>query len=56
MALFFTRFKTHHNYNSFLNWSKLIIITASAQFIVQAFGFVSGILIIRLMSVRGYAF
>ena len=56
MALFFTRFKTHRKYNSILNWSKLITITASAQFILQAVDFVYLILIIRLMPVLGYAF
>ena len=56
MALFFTRFKTHHNYNLILNWSKLISITASAQLIVQAVGFLSGILIIRLLPIDQYAY
>ena len=56
MALFFTRIKTHLNISSILNWSKLISITASAQFIVQAVGFLSGILIIRLLPVQEYAY
>ena len=56
MALFFTRIKTHLNLSSILNWSKLISITASAQLIVQAVGFLSGILIIRLLPVQEYAY
>jgi len=39
-----------------MHWGKLISITGSAQLIVQAVGFVSGILIIRLLPVQEYAF
>lgn len=39
-----------------LNWSKLISITGSYQIIVQAIGFVGGILIIQLLTVQEYAF
>lgn len=41
--------------NSVKHWVRLISITASAQFIVQALGFVCGILIIRLLPVEEYA-
>lgn len=48
--------KQHPKYHSLINWGKLISITGSAQIIVQAIGFVSGILIIRLLSLQEYAF
>ncbi|WP_179336962.1 lipopolysaccharide biosynthesis protein [Winogradskyella ludwigii] len=41
--------------NSIKHWVKLISITASAQVIVQALGFVCGILIIRLLPIEEYA-
>lgn len=37
-------------------WTKLIAITGSAQIVVQAIGFVSGILVIRLLPVEEYAY
>ncbi|MBZ9731298.1 polysaccharide biosynthesis protein [Salegentibacter sp. JZCK2] len=39
-----------------IQWSKLISITAGAQLLIQALGFISGILIIRLLPVEEYAF
>ena len=39
-----------------MHWGKLISITGGAQVIVQAVGFVCGILIIRLLPVQEYAF
>ena len=39
----------------FIHWIKLITITGSAQFIVQAVAFVCGITIIRLLPVKEYA-
>ena len=36
-------------------WLKLITITGLAQVIVQAVGFISGILVIRLLPVQEYA-
>ncbi len=51
-----SKFKQHPKYNTLLYWGKLISITGSAQIIVQAVGFVSGILIIRLLPVQEYAF
>lgn len=50
-----TRLKEHPHYDTVLNWTKLISITGSAQIIVQAVGFASGILIIRFLSVQEYA-
>jgi O-antigen/teichoic acid export membrane protein len=38
-----------------LHWGKLISITGSAQVVVQAVGFICGILIIRLLPVHEYA-
>ncbi len=52
----FIKFKQHPNYDKILSWGKLISITGSAQIIVQAVGFASGILIIRLLPVQEYAF
>lgn len=50
------KIKQHPRYETVLNWGKLISITGSAQIIVQAVGFASGILIIRLLPVQEYAF
>ena len=49
------KFKHHPNYDTIVSWGKLISITGSAQIIVQAVGFASGILIIRLLPVQEYA-
>ncbi|MFL5787948.1 MAG: lipopolysaccharide biosynthesis protein [Flavisolibacter sp.] len=43
------------NYNRVLEWVKLIALTGGAQLIVQALGFFSGILIIRLLPTHEYA-
>ncbi|MFH7000365.1 polysaccharide biosynthesis protein [Flavobacterium sp. FlaQc-57] len=48
--------KEHPKYDTIINWGKLISITGSAQIIIQALGFASGILIIRLLPVQEYAF
>lgn len=50
------KFKQHPKYDTIANWGKLISVTGSAQVIVQAVGFASGILIIRLLPVQEYAF
>ena len=47
--------KKHPKFDLVLSWIKLISITGSAQFIVQAVGFASGIIIIRLLPVQEYA-
>ena len=47
--------KKHPSYDKALHWGKLISITGSAQIIVQAVGFVSGLLVIRLLPVHEYA-
>jgi O-antigen/teichoic acid export membrane protein len=44
------------NVERIVKWGKLISITGSAQVIIQAVGFVSGILIIRLLPTQEYAF
>jgi len=44
------------NVERIVKWGKLISITGSAQVFVQAVGFISGILIIRLLSTQEYAF
>jgi len=48
------KFKQHPHYDKIINWGKLISITGSAQIIIQALGFASGILIIRLLPVEEY--
>ncbi|TRX27562.1 polysaccharide biosynthesis protein [Flavobacterium franklandianum] len=50
------KLKQHPKYDTIISWGKLISITGGAQIIVQAVGFVSGILIIRLLPVQEYAF
>jgi O-antigen/teichoic acid export membrane protein len=50
------KIKQHPKYDKIVSWGKLISITGSAQIIVQAVGFASGILIIRLLPVQEYAF
>lgn len=52
---YLTQLKAHPNYDRTLHWGKLITITGSAQVIVQAVGFLSGILVIRLLPVEEYA-
>jgi O-antigen/teichoic acid export membrane protein len=49
------KLKEHPQYDKVLNWAKLISITGSAQIILQAVGFVSGILVIRLLPTQEYA-
>jgi O-antigen/teichoic acid export membrane protein len=49
------QFLAHPKLNTLIHWGKLISITGSAQLIVQAVGFISGILIIRLLPVHEYA-
>ena len=51
----FIKLKQHPKYDTIVSWGKLISITGSAQIIVQAVGFASGILIIRLLPVQEYA-
>lgn len=46
----------HPHYGKALHWGKLLTVTGSAQIVVQAVGFVSGILVIRLLPVQEYAF
>lgn len=48
------KLKQHPKYDSIVNWGKLISVTASAQIMIQALGFASGILIIRLLPVEEY--
>lgn len=47
--------KNHKNYERVLYWGKNISITGIAQLLVQGVGFISGILIIRLLPVNEYA-
>lgn len=51
-----SKLKKHPQYEKVFNWGKLISIIGGAQIIVQAVGFASGILIIRLLPVQEYAF
>ncbi len=56
MKNIFKKLKEHPKYDTIVSWGKLISITGSGQIIVQALGFASGILIIRLLPVEEYAF
>ncbi|MCG9793511.1 lipopolysaccharide biosynthesis protein [Flavobacterium algicola] len=47
--------KQHPKYDTLVQWGKLLSITGGAQIIVQIVGFISGILIIRLLPVQEYA-
>ncbi|MDD3078960.1 MAG: hypothetical protein PHH37_07630 [Paludibacter sp.] len=51
----YIQLKTQPAYAKVLHWGKLVSITGSAQIIIQAVGFLSGILIIRLLPVEEYA-
>ncbi|WJS94222.1 polysaccharide biosynthesis protein [Flavobacterium johnsoniae] len=49
------KLKQHPKYETIISWGKLISITGSAQILIQALGFASGILVIRLLPVEEYA-
>jgi O-antigen/teichoic acid export membrane protein len=49
------RIHTNPHYIKAFEWVKIITLTGSAQVMVQAIGFISGILIIRLLSFQEYA-
>ncbi|WP_017733601.1 polysaccharide biosynthesis protein [Nafulsella turpanensis] len=49
------RIYTHPNFERVLGWGKLLTITGSTQVLVQAIGFISGIIIIRTLSTHEYA-
>jgi O-antigen/teichoic acid export membrane protein len=51
----FTRLSAHPGYTRIFHWGKLLTITGSAQILIQAIGFASGILIIRLLPTHEYA-
>lgn len=50
-----SQLKQHPNYDKAMHWGKLISITGGAQVIVQLLGFLSGVLIIRLLPTQEYA-
>ncbi|SEG18740.1 polysaccharide biosynthesis protein [Flavobacterium urumqiense] len=50
-----SQLKQHPSYDKAMHWGKLISITGGAQVIVQAVGFLSGVLIIRLLPTQEYA-
>lgn len=49
------KLKQHPKYDTVISWSKLVSITGSTQITLQALGFVSGILVIRLLPTQEYA-
>lgn len=51
----FQRFKAHPNFAKVMVWGRLASITGSAQIVVQAISFASGILVIRLLPTHEYA-
>jgi len=50
------RIMANPKYSKVFEWGKLISVTGATQIIIQILGFVSGILVIRLLSVEEYAF
>jgi len=55
MRVLVQRISANVNYSKILEWSKLILITSSAQILIQAVGLISGILIIRRLPTHEYA-
>jgi len=56
MANIKQRILLNPKYSKIFEWGKLISVTGLTQIIIQLIGFVSGILVIRLLSVKEYAF
>lgn len=50
------RIYAHPNYTKLVEWGGLILITGSAQILVQAIALISGILVIRQLPANEYAF
>lgn len=55
MKTFVQKISVHPRYSKFYNWGKLITITGGTQVLVQVIGFITGILIIRLLPTKEYA-
>ena len=55
MRLLVQRIYNSPSYAKTLVWGKLLIVTGSAQVLVQAIGLISGILVIRLLPTQEYA-
>jgi len=55
MKSFVNKLKEQPRYSKAFEWAKLVSITGSVQVIVQAISFVSGILVIRMLSTEQYA-
>jgi len=47
--------KKHPKYAQVFEWGKLLTVTGSAQILIQVIGFVSGILVLRLLPAKEYA-
>src|SRR6478735_10487527 len=56
MKSFLWQFNSHPSYSKIYELGKLIAITGSAQLLIQLVGFVSGILVIRLLPTNQYAY
>lgn len=52
----FRTIKQHQHYDKAFHWAKLISVTGGAQIIIQGLGLVTGILVIRLLPTREYAY
>lgn len=52
---FLRKIKSHSKYSRFIDWAKLISVTGFAQILVQAIGFICGIIVIRVLSIEEYA-
>ena len=55
MKALFHRIYAHPNYTKLVEWGGLILITGSAQILVQAIALISGILVIRQLPANEYA-
>lgn len=45
-----------NGFSQLIKWSKLLSVTASTQLMIQVFGFLCGLIILRFLSVEEYAF
>lgn len=50
------RVKSHKHYDKVVNWTKLLSLTGGTQLVVQVLGFLTGVLLVRLIPEKEYAF
>ena len=54
MTNFFSK-KSNSRFTRLLEWGRLLLLTGSAQLLIQCLSFASGILVIRLLPIQEYA-